>query len=607
MKLKFLFSYIVLLISIAEVNSKCPEVLMSDVSVAFFQSNDSVLFKQLKKADSLYLKRKHSEALFIALEVLDKSNRENKFKLKSDANYLIGKIWYRNKDYKKSISYLKKSLNGFYNLLDNVEGFSDSQQDYEISQNNLKIGTAYSKLYNLRKLEKSLREIYKDSAIFYYKQVIKSPSLKKKHSLLQSRAYNNLSGIYARDSIFDLAESYAMKALDVKRRLGDQYGISVAYSNLANIYFFKGDYLKSKESLKDGLKILEKISGEKADRYKADLYFNLAFSMYKLRDYKAYEYQELSYNLSYDINENEKAKLLEEINANKNFEIGKREGVLQEEIKLLEQKDKTWFVTVLSISILIALIGTIAYFKFRQKNLSLKVSRNELLQQQRIEKLKSDSQIRILNATIDGKESERKQIAETLHDSVSTLLSSANLHLQACRSQFNGSTPVEIEKSQKIITEASDKIRDLSHTLVSSVLLKFGLQYSLKDMADKYSNSQIEIKTEISDLRRYDQGFEIKAYNIIQEFVNNILKHSKASMAELKLYEENHKLMLSINDNGQGFNKELIPEKDGLGINQIDARIKMMKGEFNIESSKGKGTKILVELPIQERETVTYV
>lgn len=124
-------------------------------------------------------------------------------------------------------------------------------------------------------------------------------------------------------------------------------------------------------------------------------------------------------------------------------------------------------------------------------------------------------------------------------------------------------------------------------------------------MADKYSNSQIEIKTDISDLRRYDQGFEIKAYNIIQEFINNILKHSKATKAELKLYEEDQKLMLSINDNGQGFNKDLIPEKDGLGINQIDARIKMMQGKFTIESSEGKGTKIIVELPIQERETVT--
>ena len=103
-------------------------------------------------------------------------------------------------------------------------------------------------------------------------------------------------------------------------------------------------------------------------------------------------------------------------------------------------------------------------YKLRQKYLSLELSQQELEQQQHIEKLKNESQIRILNATLDGKESERKQIAETLHDSVSTMLSSAHLHLEACKSQFNGSTPVEVDKSQTIIDEAAKKLETcLSH------------------------------------------------------------------------------------------------------------------------------------------------
>ena len=117
-------------------------------------------------------------------------------------------------------------------------------------------------------------------------------------------------------------------------------------------------------------------------------------------------------------------------------------------------------------------------YKLRQRNLSLQLSKQELVQQQKIEKVRSESQIRILNATLDGKETERKQISETLHDSVSALLSSANLHLQACKKIFNGPIPIELEKSQDIIVEASQIIRDLSHTLVSSVLLKFGLANS---------------------------------------------------------------------------------------------------------------------------------
>ena len=182
------------------------------------------------------------------------------------------------------------------------------------------------------------------------------------------------------------------------------------------------------------------------------------------------------------------------------------------------------------------------------------------------------------------------------------MLSSANLHLQATRSQFNGETPVEIDKTQKIITEASQKIRDLSHTLVSSVLLKFGLKFAIKDMADKYSNSQIEIKTELGEIKRYEQNFEIKVYNITQEFVNNILKHSKAKNSTIKLEEVNKRLLLKITDDGVGFDKTKITVKDGLGINQIDARIQMMKGEFQIDSLMNKGTTIYVELPILEKE-----
>jgi signal transduction histidine kinase len=103
-------------------------------------------------------------------------------------------------------------------------------------------------------------------------------------------------------------------------------------------------------------------------------------------------------------------------------------------------------------------------------------------------------------------------------------------------------------------------------------------------------------------IKRYDQGFEIKLYNIIQEFINNILKHSHASHAKITLVEKKKKLHLIIEDNGQGFDTAQIPEKDGLGINQIDARIQMMKGKFTIETAKGKGTKIIIELPVFEKE-----
>jgi signal transduction histidine kinase len=152
--------------------------------------------------------------------------------------------------------------------------------------------------------------------------------------------------------------------------------------------------------------------------------------------------------------------------------------------------------------------------------------------------------------------------------------------------------------------EASQVIRSLSHTLVSSVLLKFGLEYAIKDMANKYSNSQIEIETNLGVIGRYQQNFEIKTYNIIQEFLNNILKHSKAEKALINLEEVKGELSLKISDDGIGFDKTKIKNKEGIGLNQIEARIQMMKGDFDVISSMNKGTIITVRLPILKKMPV---
>ena len=95
-------------------------------------------------------------------------------------------------------------------------------------------------------------------------------------------------------------------------------------------------------------------------------------------------------------------------------------------------------------------------------------------------------------------------------------------------------------------------------------------------------------------------------FNISQELVNNILKHSEASVAKIILLEKNSKLFLTIQDNGKGFDKLQVSSKDGLGINQINARIHMMKGKFSIETKKDKGTLITIELPVYERELAKF-
>ena len=137
----------------------------------------------------------------------------------------------------------------------------------------------------------------------------------------------------------------------------------------------------------------------------------------------------------------------------------------------------------------------------------------------------------------------------------------------------------------------------MSHKLISSVLLKFGLTTAVEDLCDKYSTSHLKFESSSKNLKRYSQNFEIKTHNIIEELVNNILKHSNATIASIDMEEVGENLQIKISDNGKGFIKEDIIKKDGLGLNQIDARIKVMKGVFKIDSIREEGALVYISIP----------
>ncbi|MFC2109954.1 sensor histidine kinase [Bacteroidota bacterium] len=331
------------------------------------------------------------------------------------------------------------------------------------------------------------------------------------------------------------------------------------------------------------------------------LYSNLAWTNYNLKDYKAYDYLAKANNINDSLRNIEFDGIISEIEAKHNVDVIKQNAE-KRRLKDAQSREK---MQLWGMVLILTILGLGISFwiyrkntKLNEENIQLQFSQTELLKEKELEKLRNDTQIKILNATLDGKESERKQIAETLHDSVSALLSAANLHLQASKSQFKGIVPVEIDKTQGIIDEASIKIRNLSHELISSVLLKFGLSFAIQDFCEKYSNSQIEIVCNIKNIGRYEQSFEIKINNIIEEFINNILKHSKAPHASVSILEFQKQLYICIKDDGIGFDTQKDKKSDGIGINQIEARIKMMEGEFLLDSKPNEGTKIEITVPI---------
>lgn len=554
--------------------------LSPDQSPAITSQGVAGATDSLKIVSNFIQEKKYQEALEIALDILEKARLKNNEELVFQSNNIIAQIFYKSNNYERALEYYKRNLLFTTDFVDSVKKatlFND-------------IGTVH---FQMEELDSS--EVYLTKVLVLKKG---SDELEK----IKAKAYSNLAGIQVVKSQYNLAELNAKKALAIHEKHVDEKAIAVTLNNLGSIYMKQRSYQKAKETFLEAIEIQNHDPKDVNLNLKEALYDNLSFVLYKLKDYNAYSYQEKSYNIRDSIRDAEISGILAEIEGKYNTESIKKEEQLktaEEKAKRKHTQDINTILILISITLLVGSYVVYRFLKLRQEKLKLEFIQNQLIQQNELEKLQNDSREKILNATIDGKESERKMIAETLHHSVSSLLSSASLHLQASKMTMKEAPPEEIEKAHAIVKEAADKIRNLSHSLVSSVLLKFGLKYALQDMCEKHSNAAINFQCDCEDVKRYSPDFELKINSIIEELINNVIKHSKSNQAEIILKENNNHLEIKINDNGKGFEPKSQSEKSGLGLKQIEARVNKMKGIFNINSSSVYGTQIYISVPIQ--------
>ncbi len=246
---------------------------------------------------------------------------------------------------------------------------------------------------------------------------------------------------------------------------------------------------------------------------------------------------------------------------------------------------------IVSLSIiLVVIIFLLFYFLYQNNKLKQKIKRKDT---------KQKILLNIINSSIDSQEVERKKIASFLHDNINSLLSSAGLHLNTFTAQHDIKSN-EIEKARVILSEVHELLRDMSHDLVPSLLVRFGLIYALEDLCEKNSNSAIEFEfsSSIPTSRRYVEKFEMKIYFIASELFSNIIKHSSAKKAKLTLSEKDNQLILHIQDDGIGFKTRKLKDVEGFGLNRIRARIKKYKGSLSIVSKENEGTKIKIQIPL---------
>lgn len=215
-----------------------------------------------------------------------------------------------------------------------------------------------------------------------------------------------------------------------------------------------------------------------------------------------------------------------------------------------------------------------------------------------IEKNKERSE---MNAVLRGQEQERKRLGAELHDGIGQILSAIALQVSQIREDYSVSESeqlsAQLSKLNSNLQSAIREVRGISHDLMPEVLESFGLKEAVKQICNSLQDrSGIQVKFDHVDLEtRYNPLIEMNLYRIAQELVNNIQKHSKCKRVFVTLMDHGDSLNLTVEDDGQGFDKS--QDVNGIGLRNVRSRVALMGGQIDVESALNSGTLINIEVP----------
>jgi signal transduction histidine kinase len=217
--------------------------------------------------------------------------------------------------------------------------------------------------------------------------------------------------------------------------------------------------------------------------------------------------------------------------------------------------------------------------------------RKTIKNQVELRKLHDSKQTDLLNAVFETQESERKRLAEDLHDSVGQVLSAIKLNLHRLdKSCVNESSQPLLADTRKLADECIVEIRNIIHNVLPPVLTDYGLLEALEGLCIKIEETtdvKVEFKKNLNDIRLQPE-IELAYYRIAQELFGNAIKHSGATVIHLILTNEAGWLVMEFKDNGKGFDIDHI--KHGFGLKNLESRVKLINGEINIYTKPQSGT-----------------
>lgn len=404
-------------------------------------------------------------------------------------------------------------------------------------------------------------------------------------------AQRNFGTYYFETKDYNKAIFHYQKALPFINDINDNYYKNDLILELGNSYALNKDYKTAVSYLN---KALKEAKTDQKTEIQAKAHLQLA-QVYETLNNHHLAYYHLKQNTQLKdslLNENhlKQVNLLE-----KQYQFEKKDKELAEkkialehnQLELTKNKNNFILASAGAILLLLFLLGLWLFYAQRQKVKNIEIS-----------KLEKQRDIEKLQALIEGEEKERIRLAQDLHDGINGDLSSIKFQLSSIDSKsLSLENKILFDKAIDMIDYSCDQVRNISHNLSPTTISDFGLVTSLKNYCTKlegFHALNINFQHFGNDIK-LSKNIETVIYRIVQELVNNIIKHADATeaMVQINSYEDN--LFITVEDNGKGFKNA--QEYSGIGLKNIASRVAFLNATFDQEQNQN-GTTFTINIDL---------
>ncbi len=534
-----------------------------------FSNNDDVLIDSLKNLGNAKVKQgDYDQAFTFYFKALEIAEKNNNLKSISDLYNNLGVGYNDLKKYDRATEYHLRALK--------IRKELGLKKEVGASLQNL--GNIY---YN--KMEDS-------TAMSYYQQALK---IQKQIGDRSNEATSliDIAGIYVDQEKDDEAIKFTLQALTIRKELGEQNRLARIYENLGDMLSMKGDHSGALKYFDAALTIADSLN---AKRDMMQIYESYSNTYEQMKDpVNALKYFKLftSYKDSV-FNENNNNQINELVTKYETEKKEKENALLSAGIKTKEKqllKEKTKFFVSIGLLLFVATISVLLYNRNKLKQ--NKIFSEQMLKQEKLR----------LKAVILTQETERKRIALELHDGLGQMLSAARLNVAALDGK-NGNSKNQYNNALILIDDSCRELRNISHDMMPALLVKSGLVSAVEELASKSGSSSLVIHIDHDgNIGRMPPETEINIFRIIQELLNNIIKYAQATEVHIQFIREDNYLSFLIEDNGKGFNKNILATSKGNGWHNIQSRLELIQGKIEIDSKPLNGTVIHIEVPLKTK------